>query len=129
MPADRTRISGRFATIWRNNPSAIGLRQTFPVQTNKIFLSGLKARKGAMFGGAVQGSRIGVSAYRRIGASACQRVDAWGACACRRIGVSAGRRVGRGRVALPRDRRCRSIERAKVKIGETTGEGLQLESA
>src|SRR5271166_2301111 len=62
MPADRTRISGRFATIWRNNPSAIGLRQTFPVQTNKIFLSGLKARKGAMFAEAVQGSRIGGSA-------------------------------------------------------------------
>src|SRR5271169_2768147 len=76
MPADRTRISGRFATIWRNNPSAIGLRQTFPVQTNKIFLSGLKARKGAMFAWAVQGSRIGVSAYRRVGR--VRRVGAWG---------------------------------------------------
>src|SRR5271165_2363073 len=74
MPADRTRISGRFATIWRNNPSAIGLRQTFPVQTNKIFLSGLKARKGAMFTEAVQGSRIGVSAYRRGDVSAYRRI-------------------------------------------------------
>jgi hypothetical protein len=59
--------------MWRNNPSAIGLRQTFPVQTNKIFLSGLKAGKRAMFDGAVQGrvdvgeERIGVSAYRRVG--------------------------------------------------------------
>ena len=64
IPADRTRISGRFATIWRNNPSAIGLRQTFPVQTNKIFLIGLKAAKGAMFTGAVQG-RVGETHRRR----------------------------------------------------------------
>src|ERR1700740_2447775 len=47
-PADRTRMSGRSDTIWRNNPSAIGLRQTFPVQTNKIFLSPIKPRKGDM---------------------------------------------------------------------------------
>jgi len=112
MPADRTRISGRFATIWRNSPSAIGLRQTFPVQTNKIFLSGLKARKGAMFAWAVQGSRIGVSAYRRIGV--------WGACGVSERGAWD---------ALPRVRRCTSIEHATVKIGETNGRGPRLESA
>jgi len=39
------------------------------VQTNKIFLRALKAGKGAMFDRAVQG-RVGVSAYRRIGALA-----------------------------------------------------------
>src|SRR5271166_6344658 len=112
MPADRTRISGRFATIWRNNPSAIGLRQTFPVQTNKIFLSGLKARKGAMFAEAVQGHVRGV-----VSAGRGQTRDALPA------------RVAWSRDALPRVRRRTSIEHAKVKLGETNGEGLQLESA
>jgi hypothetical protein len=51
--------------MWRNNPSAIGLRQTFPVQTNKIFLSGLKAGKPAMFDGAVQGRFGRGETYRR----------------------------------------------------------------
>src|SRR5512137_2631748 len=35
-PADITRYSLRPLAAWRNNPSAIGLRQIFPVQTNKI---------------------------------------------------------------------------------------------
>jgi hypothetical protein len=78
--------------MWRNNPSAIGLRQTFPVQTNKIFLSGLKARKPAMFDEAVQGHVGGrnVSAYRRIGVSAYRRI---GVSAYRRVGVRAIRRL------------------------------------
>src|SRR5271166_3120420 len=128
MPADRTRISVRFAIIWRDSPSAIGLRQTFPVQTNKIFVSGLKARKGAMFAWAVQGSRIGVSAYRRIGVSAYRRI---GVSAYRRIGVWGACGVSeRGAWdALPRVRRCTSIEHATVKIGETNGRGPRLESA
>ncbi len=44
-PADCTRISARVATRCRNKPSAMGLRQTFPVQTNRIFLTAFNTRK------------------------------------------------------------------------------------
>jgi hypothetical protein len=64
-----------------------------------------------MFVGAVQGSRIGVSACRRI------RQE------------TRSPRVWRGTDALPRVRRCTSKEPAKAKLGETNGKGPQLESA
>src|SRR3989442_12408655 len=35
-PAESTRKSLRPFTAWRKRPSAIGLRQIFPVQTNRI---------------------------------------------------------------------------------------------
>src|SRR5581483_9543087 len=37
-PAESTSLSSRFFTSARNIPSAIGLRQMFPVQTKTIFL-------------------------------------------------------------------------------------------
>ena len=40
MPALATRTSPRPATISRNSPSAIGLRQMLPVQTKRTFFTG-----------------------------------------------------------------------------------------
>jgi hypothetical protein len=55
MPADETFRSGRPPSIRRKRPSAIGLRQTFPVQTNNTVFCGLKVRETAMPAQADQG--------------------------------------------------------------------------
>src|SRR5260370_17704202 len=53
-PAEDTFRSGRPAIILRKRPSAIGLRQTFPVQTNKTVLCRLKVRETATLTWAAQ---------------------------------------------------------------------------
>src|ERR1019366_7482478 len=47
-PAESTRKSPRPLTAWRNSPSAIGLRQTLPVQRNKIVFIKNRAVKGGL---------------------------------------------------------------------------------
>ena len=44
-PAESTAISPRDRTNWRNSPSAIGLRQMFPVQMKRTFFTGSKRER------------------------------------------------------------------------------------
>src|SRR5579859_8139226 len=47
-PADITRKSPRPFTAWRNRPSAIGLRQTFPVHKKRIVFIKTENVKGGL---------------------------------------------------------------------------------
>src|SRR5690242_16137595 len=52
-PADSTRNSPRPLTAWRKSPSAIGLRQTLPVQRKRIVF----IKKRVVKGGLPEGNR------------------------------------------------------------------------